>query len=139
METSNAIALGALIISLIGLIPQFYQAFNKKGNVNKDTKSPKVKMLDSKVTEESESNNEKIKSEKEPMPYMLRILLLVIFAFATFLIEIIIFGAIAHYSGIAVNPDTMPHMWKLIYYALFLIPGVFLFLAFLTFVGNLKD
>ena len=132
METSNLIALGALIVALAGLIPQFYPMFSKK----------KAKKKIGKTQEKVEAKTEEKQKEdieKEPMPYMLRILMLVIFAVASFLIEIIIFGIIAHLFGVNIDLATMTLIWKVIFYLLFFIPGVFLFLAFLTFVGNTTD
>lgn len=129
METSNLIALGALIVAVLGLFPQFYTMFPKKNTIDK-------------TPEKKESNTEEQHKEiveKEPMPFMLRILMLVIFAVASFLIEIIVFGIIAHLFGVNIDLATMSLIWKVIFYSLFLIPGVFLFLAFLTFVANTTD
>jgi hypothetical protein len=132
METSNLIALGALIVAVLGLLPQFYTMISEKKTKNKIVKAP-VK-IESKTEEQQKEN-----VEKEPMPPMLRILMLVIFAVASFLIEIIIFGIIAHLCGVNIDLATMSLIWKVIFYSLFFIPGVFLFLAFLTFVANTTD
>ena len=132
METSNLIALGALIVALVGLIPQFYPMFSKK-KTKKKTIKPQQN-IEEKATEETKDTK-----EKEPMPFMLRILMLVVFAVAIFLIEIIIFGIVAYCFGVTIDLGTMPLIWKVIFYSLFFIPGVFLFLAFLTFVANTED
>lgn len=132
METSNLIALGALIVAVLGLFPQFYTMFSKKKTKKKIDKTPEK-------TESKKDEKQKENVEKEPMPPMLRILMLVIFAVASFLIEIIIFGIIAHLFGVNVDLATMSLIWKVIFYSLFFIPGVFLFLAFLTFVANTTD
>jgi len=132
METSNLIALGALIVAVLGLFPQFYPMFSKKKAKKKINKTPEK--TESKTEEQPKEN-----VEKEPMPFMLRILMLVIFAVASFLIEIIIFGIVAHLFGVNIDLATMSLIWKVIFYLLFLIPGVFLFLAFLTFVANTTD
>lgn len=132
METSSLIALGALIVAVFGLGPQFYQIFSKKKPKKKKNKSEKV---ESKKDDQLKKEEE----DKEPTPFMLRILMLVIFAVASCLIEIIIFGIIANFCGVEVNLETMPLLWKVIFFSLFLIPGVFLFLAFLVFVANTED
>jgi|LakMenEpi03Aug12_release.lakeMendotaPanAssembly.Ray.scaffolds.fasta_scaffold1779024_1 hypothetical protein len=132
MDTSNLIALGALIVAVLGLVPQFYGMFSKKKTRKKNDKT--AGKVESKTEEQQKEN-----VEKEPMPPMLRILMLVVFAVAIFLIEIIIFGIIAHLCGVNVDLATMSLLWKVIFYSLFFIPGVFLFLAFLTFVANTTD
>lgn len=137
MNKSEWIALGALLVSLIGLIPQFKQAFSisKTDKKKKSKKYKKVNIEDSISNINLESKNE----EKEEMSPMMRILLLVIFAFASFLIEIIFFSGIASIMGVDVNLSTMTIVWKIIFYSLFLIPGTFLFLAFLAFIANTED
>ena len=139
MNKSEWIALGALFVSLIGLIPQFKQAFGISNTVKKKKKkSKKHKIANNKISNlnvELESKNEDV----EIMSPMMRILLLVIFAFASFLIEIIIFTGIASIFGVAFNLSTMALVWKIIFYSLFLVPGAFLFLAFLAFIENTED
>ena len=139
METSNIIALGALIVAVIGLIPQFLQIFGK--TKSEKTNLINVKTIDSSKTKEAieTENLKKTDEDKEPMPFMFRILMLVVFAVASFLIEIIIFGIIAHFYGVEVNLEVMTLFWKSIYYSLFFIPGVFLFLALLTLSSNMTD
>lgn len=131
METSNLIALGALIVAVLGLIPQFYAMYSTKGKQENSDSVPSPAAV--------VSNSKKADNVKEPMPYMLRILMQVIFAVASFLIEIIIFGIVAYLFGVSMDLNTMPLVWKLIFYSLFLIPGAFLFLAFLTFIANTTD
>ncbi|MBI3719730.1 MAG: hypothetical protein HY252_14200 [Sphingobacteriales bacterium] len=132
METSNLIALGALLVAILGLIPQFHQMFS-----NRKSKKILSQKIEKKELNPDELNKEK--SEKAPMPYMLRILMLVIFAVGSFLIEIIVFSIVAYFFKVNVDLTTMPLIWKIIFYSLFFIPGVFLFLAFLTFVANTED
>jgi uncharacterized protein YqhQ len=132
METSNLIALGALAVTVIGLIPQFYQMLLRK-------KSKKKKMTRIAKAESNSDELNKEEEEKKSMPFPLTILMLVIFAVASFLIEIIIFGVIAYFFGVKVDWATMSLLWRAIFCSLFFIPCVFLFLAFLTFVGNLDD
>ncbi len=132
LGTSNLIALGALIVAILGLLPQFYIMIFEKKTKNRILKDPvKIKSQ----TEDQRKEN----VEKEPMPPMLRILMLVIFAVASFLIEIIIFGIITHLCGVNLDLATMSLIWKVIFYSLFFIPGAFLFLALLTFVANTTD
>lgn len=133
METSNLIALGALIVAVVGLIPQFHELFSRRGKSTKKPNSKKEK------SEAEITKTEEAEEEREPMSPMMKILMLVIFAVASFLIEIIIFGIIAYMFGVEVNFTTMPLIWKIIFFALFLIPGAFLFLAFLVFIANTED
>lgn len=133
MEKSDWIALGALFVAILGLIPQFYQTFD----IGKSTKQKKKKKKNI-PNENSTADSNEVNNQKE-MPTMMRMLMLVIFAFASFLIEIIMFSSIAHLFDVDVNLTTMSLVWKITFFLLFLIPGVFLFLSFLVFVGNTKD
>lgn len=142
METSNYISLGALFVSIVALIPQYHLVFSKRKIEHQ--KSENEQRNESSATEETYEIEKNIESKepnesKEPMPFMLKILMLVVFAVASFLVEIILFSMIAYFCGVEVSLDTMTLLWKVIFYALFFIPGVFLFLAFLTFVANTTD
>ena len=133
MEISNWIALGALFVAVFGLIPQFYQILGKsKTKKSKDKKT---------IGTDSEKSDipQKPEEEKKPMPFMMRILVLVIFAFASLLIEMILFGIVANIFGVGMNLGTMTLIWKIIFYSLFLIPGAFLFLAFVVLSANMDD
>ena len=44
-------------------------------------------------------------------------------------IEIVLFSAIAAFFGVAVDVQTMPTNWLIVFYALFLLPGVCFFWA----------
>lgn len=107
----------------------FQEEVSQKRKPN--SKIEKIKVETTKTGEAEE--------EREPMSPMMRILMLVLFAVASFLIEIIIFGIIAFFFGVEVNLTTMPLIWKIIFFALFLIPGTLLFLALLVFVSNTED
>ncbi len=143
MEISNWIALGALLVAILGLIPQFYQIFNKnkkhKNKITLETKNAKPDTSQKPSQENKLDISKNPKKEDEPMPFMLRILVLVIFAFASLLIEMILFGAIAHFFGVKMNLETMTLVWKIISFSLFLIPGTFLFLALVTLSANMED
>ena len=134
MEPSNLIALGALLVATLGLIPQFYQSFYHKKTIKK--RNNKI-IVESK--NEKPIDTPKPEAESKPLPFMLRILLNVIFAFASLLIEMIIFGIVAHLFGVELNLEKMTLVWKIVFFSLFLIPGAFLFLASLTLVANLDD
>jgi hypothetical protein len=108
-----------------------HKSDNEKKVESSVVKEPSV-MVDNKEPKDS-------LEPKEPMPYMLRILMLVVFAVISFLVEIILFSIIAYFFSVQVNVDTMTPLWKYSFYSLFFIPGVFLFLAFLTFVANTTD
>jgi hypothetical protein len=135
METSNLIALVALIVAILGIIPQFQELFSRRRRIKPDRK-PNSKIVKNKaeIAKMGEAGK-----EREPMSPMMRILILIIFAVAIFLMEIIIFGIITYFFDIEVNLATLPLIWKIIFFALFLIPGTFLILAMLVFVGNTED
>lgn len=141
METSNLIALGALLVAIIGLIPQFYQSFNKNKQDDKKNKNSK-----SRTKNKSSINDDKLTSEipqpeipDKPIPFMLRILTMVVMAVAIFLIEIIIFSGIAYLANVKVNLQTMPLTWQIVFYSLFLIPGILLVFACYILVANTED
>jgi len=134
MVLSNWIALGALLVTVLGLIPQFYQAFYSKKTIKK--KDTNV-VIESK--HENSDNLPTPKQEAKPWPFMLRILLNVIFAFASLLIEMIIFGLVAHLYGVDLNLEKMTLVWKIVFFSLFLVPGAFLFLAILILSINMDD
>lgn len=128
MEISNWIALGALLIATIGLIPQFHQAFQK----SRKTKEKEEEQIDN-------SKERKEEKEQTPMPFMLRILMMIVFAFSTLLIELIIFSWLAHFFEIEIDLETMPLNWQVGFYSMFAIPGVFVFLAIVTLSANSTD
>lgn len=133
METSNWIALGALIVAIVGLIPQFHSIFTRKKR-NSRTAVKKTAKAEARPIKEKEEID-----DEESMPFMLRILLLVVYAVAIFIVEIILFSVVAHFFDVNIDLATMPLIWKVVFFALFFIPGVFLFLAFLQFAFNLDD
>jgi hypothetical protein len=136
METSNLIALAALIVAVVGLIPQFSQVFGSKKLVNHSPEEKQISPVEPVIN--APPPNE-IEDKKVEMSFGLRILLLIVFAVATFLIEIIIFGIIAYFCNVEVNIGSMTTMWNVIFLSLFFIPGAFLFLAFWTVVANTTD
>ena len=130
METSNLIALGALIIALIGLIPPFY---NMLKNTNSQKKYKQIENS-KKIIEESKENK-----KNKPIPFMLRILVLMAFAVAVLLIELIIFGILAHLFQVDISFTTMPIIWKIAFFSLFIIPGTLVFLSTVILSANMGD
>jgi len=46
--------------------------------------------------------------------------------------ELIVFSGVATVFSVDVNPSTMPVAWLIVFYALFLVPGVFLMFALIN-------
>lgn len=144
METSNLIALGALIVAFIGLIPSFYQAFSqKKDKDKKKSKSSKTKnnVLDKTTVPDkfSETNTSDKKVEEKPMPTMLRVIVLSLTGVIVGLIELIIFSAVAHYCGVTIDLVTMTIVWKTVFYSLFIIPSILLLFAVMVLTTMFTD
>lgn len=139
MEISNLIALGALIVSFIALIPSYYQAFfpSRKSNSADMTKKPITSDKEGSNTDSNRFVDAKalsdVKADEEPMPIMLRVLVLTVLGVIIGLVELIIFSVIAYFFGVEVNLETMPLVWKIIFFSLIIIPWVLFWLAFVTF------
>ncbi|MFO0321677.1 MAG: hypothetical protein ACK504_04525 [Bacteroidota bacterium] len=138
MNKSDWIALGALLVAFVGLIPQFYQAFSKKPKKKKTTSANKVPLGKSNETPTLETSKDDI-TKREPQPPMIRILVFLVTAIIIGLIELIIFSAIAHYFGVKVDLNTMTLLWKIVFYSLFVIPGILFVYAFLVFTTMFDD
>jgi hypothetical protein len=143
METSNLIALGALIVAFIGLIPSFHQAFSQRNKDKKKSKTTKTKnnSID-KIRELDKSQDvgtEDKKVEDKPMPTMLRVIVLSLTGVIIGLIELIIFSGFAYFCDVTVDLATMSLVWKIVFYSLFVVPGIFFWFAFCTFTTMLTD
>jgi hypothetical protein len=68
--------------------------------------------------------------ERKPLNGFGRALVLTSYAFVVVVIEVVLFSAVASIYGIEVNVSTMPTNWLVVFYALGLIPGLMLFMAF---------
>ena len=55
------------------------------------------------------------------------------------IIELILFSWFAYLFGVTVDPSKMSLTWTLGFYALYLIPGLLLFLAFINIVSTFED
>lgn len=138
MNKSDWIALGALLVAFVGLIPQYYQAFSKRQKKKKNaptTKDTSTKPIETPTTESSKEESTK----REPQPPMIRILIFLVTAIIIGLIELIIFSAVAHYCGVKVDLSTMTLLWKIVFYSLFVIPGILFVYAFLVFTTMFDD
>jgi hypothetical protein len=137
MNKSDWIVLGALLMAFVGLIPQYYQAFSRKSKKKKaiSTKNNSTKPVE--TPSEEILNGESAKGE--PQPPMIRILIFIVTAIIIGLIELIVFSAIAHFFGVKVDLDTMTLLWKIVFYSLFVIPGILFIYAFMVFTTMFDD
>lgn len=130
MNKSDWIALGALLVAFVGLIPQYYQAFSskqKKKTISR-TKDITTKSIEIQIPD---NNKEELKTKAQPP--MIRILIFLVLAVIIGLIELIIFSAIAYYFDVKVDMNTMPLLWKIFFYSLFVIPGILFVYASMVF------
>jgi len=129
MNLSDWLALAACIAAFLGLIPPFYQILKKK----KEKKDNKKKSGILESTQSPPINDSKLEEkkleEKKEQPPMLKALILTIMAIVIFVIEIILFKAVAYMFGVAIDVNTMSLVWSIVFYSLFLIPGLLLFFA----------
>lgn len=123
MTTSDWIALTACIAAFIGLIPAFSQLLHSR-------KSSKSIAIPFKL--EEASNVTPLQSEPEERATLNgfgRALVMTSVALVFGVVEIIIFSAVASMYGVAVNVHTMPTNWTIVFYSLFVIPGLCLLMA----------
>lgn len=117
MNSSDWIALAAAFAAFLGLIPQFAQITREK--------SSKKKGAVARATEPAPA--------EPPEPAKLnafgRALVLTVIGVAIGVIELVLFSAAANFFAVAMNVATMPTNWLVVFYALFLVPGVCLFWA----------
>ncbi|HEY3327302.1 MAG TPA: hypothetical protein VGK14_09025 [Novimethylophilus sp.] len=121
MNTSDWIALAAACAAFIGLIPQFAQMTRTKSSKEKQ---PVAKATDA-ATEEPQGKSEPVKLNDFG-----KALVLTVCGLAIGVVEIVLFSTFANIYGIAISTVTMPTNWLIVFYALFVVPGVFLFMAF---------
>ena len=121
MNTSDYIALAAAVAAFLALIPQFAQLTRKKGRKKKDSDA-------------SSAEPASVEPPKPPEPMELnafgKTLVLTVYGLAFGVFEIVSFSTAARLYGVAINIETMPTNWLVVFYALFIIPGIFLFWAF---------
>jgi TRAP-type C4-dicarboxylate transport system permease small subunit len=121
MSTSDYIALAAAVAAFLALVPQFAQLLRKKGRKKRD---PDV----------SSAELASAEPPKPPEPIELnafgKALVLTAYGLAFGVIEIVSFNFVARLYGVAIDVETMPTDWLVVFYALFIIPGLFLFWAF---------
>jgi hypothetical protein len=129
LSRSDWIALIAAAGTLIGLVPAFGQYLASKRRRTK-RKSPAPVELPSPPTDD--------KAEK-PTPAYMKALACTSMAFVLFVIELVIFTWIAHLFGVAADFDTMTLPWRMGFVAIFLIPGLLLFVAFLHIMSVMED
>jgi hypothetical protein len=131
MQRSDWIALIACVGTLLSLIPAFGQFLASKkraktGNPRKPKATPSLSDTDPKAD--------------KPMPAYMKAFSCTVMAFVILVIELVIFGWIAHAFGVTTESTyRMPAPWLFGFYALFLLPGLLLFLALLHILGTMDD
>lgn len=120
LTTSDYIALVAAVAAIIALYPQFALLTREKSKKpNSPTESP--------ATSTAEEPSKPQKPRKlNPLG---KALVLASCGLSFGVIEIVYFSLLANWNDVAVNVQTMPIHWLVVFYALFVIPGIFLFWA----------
>jgi len=129
MATSDWISLAACVAAFLALVPSFSQMLaNRKAEKVNVTSSP----LEKGVSNATHTERPKLNA-------LGRAFLLSSMAVALIVIEVVLFGLVASLFGIDVNVNTMPIPWLIVFYALFLVPGVLLWFALLNMMGIIKS
>ena len=134
MQTSDWIALAACIGTLLALIPMYVSVFGK-GNTNQSRHNLEVEEND--VPENPTPQTYEGKGIR--ISPFLKSLLCVSIALLVGVVQIVIFSFVASINDIPMQPEAMPMNWSIVFYALFILPGFFLALAFVLFVIALAD
>ncbi len=142
MNRSDWIALAACIASFLGLIPQFRQmSFDRKDKkkIKKlSTKSSLNKIDLSPSGVNPKTSKDKSLEEQKPRP-LFNAFIQTIAAVLIFLIELIIYSAFAYYFNVKVELGNMPLLWTVGFYAIFVVPGLLLFMAFMWLSSAIGD
>ncbi|MBL7936676.1 MAG: hypothetical protein JNM51_12795 [Bacteroidia bacterium] len=142
MNRSDWIALAACIAAFLGLIPQFRQmSFDRKDRkkIKKSSNKSSLKKTDLSSSElNSETAKDKSPEEQKPRP-LYNAFIQTIAAVLIFLIELILFSALAYFFNVKVELDNMPLLWTVGFYAIFVVPGLLLFMAFMWLSSAIGD
>lgn len=130
MGTAEWIALAAAIAAFVGLIPQFAQMVRKES-------APENKGLSDQSTEPPPTANGSAPPKPVKLNALGKALLLTSMGVAFGVFELIMFGAAASLAGVDPRLATMPTLWAVAFYSMFLIPGVFLTFAIFNIVSVL--
>lgn len=118
MHVANWIALAACVAAFLALVPSF---------------SPMLKEHKSRQKKNEAQATPPSKPDVSDEPVRLnafgKALALTSMALVIGVIEIVLFSAVAELFGVAIDVKTMPTNWLVVFYGLFLLPGVCLFWA----------
>ena len=131
MMRSDWIALAACIASFVGLIPPFLKLM-------KEWKPRKRAKQNKQQSDQPVSTDKKDTDVQKWGPYM-KAFVLTCMAVLLFLIELILFTWIAYLFGVNIEIGKMPLVWTIGFFALFIIPGLELFLALVNIVSTFED
>jgi RsiW-degrading membrane proteinase PrsW (M82 family) len=79
------------------------------------------------------------KDTEKPMGPYARAAGLTAMAFVLLVIELVAFSWVAYLFKVKMDPNTMPLNWQVGFWSLFLIPGLFCFLALMNLVSTMSD
>jgi hypothetical protein len=130
MSRAEIISLIACLAAVLALIPSYWLMF---GN------SKSKKRARSKGTESGAPVLAKDAPEPTPMPAMVRALALTAMGFAILVIELVVFGLLSRLFGVPTTVAQMPTLWQVGFYAIFAIPALLFFFAFMVVVGMMGD
>lgn len=142
MNTSDWIALAAAAAAFIGLIPQFAQMTRERnGKTKTEQASANSQSSPDETTQAASTPSASLPAEPSK-PVKLnalgRALVLTSMGIAIGVVELVLFSTAAAFMGVEVNSATMPTNWLVVFYALFLLPGVCLVFAFFNIVSVLE-
>lgn len=130
MSTSDWTSLAACVAAFLALIPAFSQMVRDR--------SARGKRKEASEQPAEEAAPAVSTTEPKPLNALGRALILTSMAVAFGVIELVLFSAVAGLFGVTVDVNTMPTNWLVVFYALFLVPGLGLLFAFFNIVSVLE-
>jgi hypothetical protein len=131
MTKSDWIALAACIATFLALIPSFLTLMRDR--------KPKKQLKKNNQPEIKQNTEVKPENQKKSHGPFMNAFVLTIMAVVIGIIEFILFSWFAYMFGVVVEFGKMPLIWNVVFYSLFLIPGVLLFLALINILGTFED
>lgn len=125
MHTSDWIALAACIAAFLALIPAFVPLLTR-------SKSPSKTQDNAPLPNTAKDESASSATPAPPLNNFGTALVLTALALVIGVVEIVLFSVAARFFGVAVDVNSMPTNWLVVFYALFIIPGLLFFRAFLS-------
>ena len=130
MPRAELISLIACVAAVLALVPSYWLMV---GNNNSK------KRARAKGTEPGAPVQANDGPGPTPMPPMVRALGLAGMGFAVLVIELVVFGLLSRFFGVPNSVAQMPTLWQVGFYAIFAIPGLLFFFAFMVVVSMMGD